>query len=408
MSESVPLLGGGGASSRKGSSTGKGGRSSTWGCSRRALTLRNAVDASSRSLGVSSDDVYESVFALCSALDEDPLTGDGASMAVRSFWDAAFGGAVRLPSAVSHGWGYLGFQGTDPHSDLRSGSSAAALRIASHALQRSEELRLEAFRSALGAGPPFALAIFNIVHVLAAHLHLLCGRGNVPPAFCPCCGAGIRRGEYESRSAQSHGGASITGFVALVAEELRAASLAPLASGFSSSSPQVQLPLSPGEMVMAYLLELTLLRLGAAWRADGPGDDYRYSRASIEEINVLLREAMSADQRPGTGDLRQLNFPRFLANVRSEVMDALALVSRGASAPSAIPRHMIRSQPRDTSNDAAWAGGGYNIATGLRYRKMNSEVEVANPLESALDGDDAEAAKPLRASLSRELLPKRR
>ena len=427
MSENVPLLGAGGTTTNLSSSVSSSSRAlnslQTWNrsrgsslCSgRRALTLNGAVDASARSLGVDAVVLLETLATLGGSLDEQPPASAGS--AVRELWDAALGTALPAPAAISPDWGYLGFQGTDPRSDLRSGSSNAALRLAVRALCGSAALRAEAMRGALGAGPPFALSVFNVVHVLVAHLHLLTPRGDNPPAFCPCCGASIRKSEYELRAAQSHGGAALSGFVALIAEEMRGATLEPLSygandEGFGSSAtglPSLP-PLLPGEAVLALLLETTILRLGASWRAAGRGEG-EIIRASIDELSVSLREALFRGERFGMGDHRQLAFPRFLAEARAEVMGALANISRTSSSSnnamnggnnSAGSGASMRSYKRSASVDHLWGGG-------LDFRSMSyrGAVEIHSPLESARvgaggNGED-NTNTPLRAALMKEM-----
>ena len=434
MSERVPLLGIGGSNNSAAPVSASGSSSSSsslnslpWNrsrgsglCSgRRALTLNGAVDASARSLGIDAAVLIDTLATLGGSLDEPPAS----AVAVRELWDAALGAAVPAPAAISHDWGYLGFQGTDPRSDLRSGSSNAALRLAVRSLCGSAALRAEALRGALGAAPPFALSVFNVVHVLAAHLHLLTPNGDSPPAFCPCCGAGIRKGEYEMRAAQSHGGASLSGFVALVAEDMRATTIEPLSygandEGFRSSSGIQKLPpLLAGEAVLALLLETAILRLGASWRAAGR-DEGEITRASNDELGVSLRDALFRGDRFGMADQRQLSFPRFLAEARAAVMDALANIARtssininasaaanggstGAGSGSASSlRNFAGFSKRSSSLDHLWGGG-------LDFRSMSyrGAVEVHSPLESARGGGNGEdhSNTPLRAALRREM-----
>jgi hypothetical protein len=423
MSENVPLLGGGGGTTSNLSSVSSSSRAlnslQTWNrsrgsslCSgRRALTLNGAVDASARSLGVDAVVLLDTLATLGGSLDEPPSSA-GSAQAVRELWDAALGTALPSPAAISPDWGYLGFQGTDPRSDLRSGSSNAALRLAVRALCGSAALRAEAMRGALGAGPPFALSVFNVVHVLVAHLHLLTPRGDNPPAFCPCCGASIRKSEYEMRAAQSHGGAALSGFIALIAEEMRGATLEPISygandEGFGSATGLPSLPpLLPGEAVLALLLETTILRLGASWRAAGRGEG-EIIRASIDELSVSLREALFRGERFGMGDHRQLAFPRFLAEARAEVMGALANISRTSNSSSNNAMNGGNNSAgsgakRSASVDHLWGGG-------LDFRSMSyrGAVEIHSPLESARvgaggNGED-NTNTPLRAALRKEM-----
>lgn len=384
---------------------------------RRALTLHGAVDTSARHLGVDPGDLTETLATLGAALDEPLSLGGGA---VRALWDAALGTAVPAPAAVSHEWGFLGFQGHDPRSDLRSGSSNAALRLAVRALHISAPLRAEALRGALGAGPPFALSVFNVIHVLAAHLHLLTPKGDRPPAFCPCCGAAIRKGEYELRAAQSHAGAALTGFVALVAEEMRVSALEPLTynaadAGFASGvAATASLPaLLPGEAVLVLLLETTILRLGTAWRAAGRGEG-AVNRATLEELNVSVREALARGEHAGMGDSRQLSFPRFLAEVRGELMGALAGVASVSYANNSGSSGSASRGKRSAPDESLWG----NVSTSLLdFRTSNyrsgGAVEITSPLESARAAGGADAdndtrntatmTTPLRMALRREM-----
>jgi len=406
--EGTPLLGprspsGGGPGARSPASPAWRGAGALCGA-RRAQTLAGAAAAGARGLGVDAGDLADELAALGAALDAPPPAGGPAAL-----WAAAFcaaeeaeegaaagtGAAPALPPApagASADWGLLGFQGADPATDLRSGSAGAALRLAARALGGSRALRAEAARGALGAAPPLALAALNATHALAAHLHAF-GAGAPPPPMCPCCGAAIRRAEYETRAAQTHGGAALAGFVALVAEEMRAAERAPLAR--AAGAPP---PLAPAEAAFALLLELLLLRLGAAWRAAGA--DGALGAAPPAELRAALRAAHARGARAGVGDARQLAFPRLLAEARAAALDALAAVARGARGARGGGGGRPLRRAVSEGGDADAPRLRFRGAAGVSYR---GAVEVGSPLESARAAAEGGEEAPVRAFLRQAL-----
>jgi hypothetical protein len=271
----------------------------------------------------------------------------GAPESVRALWAATLGDALPVPPPVSERWGLLGFQGRDPSSDIRGGTAATALALALAAVRAEPALRREALLSAIGAAPPFALAVFSCVQLLACHLQLL--PGGAPPPFCPCCGAAIRAREYGILAAQSHRGESLRGFLDVLREagagaagEGERAHLLAVVAGGGTGSGGGGAP--PGDVALGELLTLLLLKLGDAWRAQG--------RQTLDaaESEEALRARVRAAAAPGgsvPGDARLVNFPAALAEARGVLMAALAR--------------------------ASWAGGGAAWAVAPPQRRASLE-----------------------------------
>ena len=296
----------------------------------------------------------------------------GAPESVRALWVATLGAAgLPVPPPVSEQWGLLGFQGRDPSSDIRGGSAPAALALALAAVRVEPALRREALLSAIGAAPPFALAVFSCVQLLACHLQLL--PGGAPPPFCPCCGAAIRAREYGVLAAQSHRGESLRGFVDLLRE-------AGAGGGGGESEGEGLLGGDgeggggePGDAVLGELLALLLLRLGAAWRAQGR---QAHEAAETEEG---LRARVRAAAQPGggaPGDARIVNFPASLAEARAGLMAALAR--------------------------ASWAGGGSGGGTGRAAAAVQrrASLEGLRSPERGSGGGGAGSGPPERTAMS--------
>ena len=311
MSERTSLLGGGGPSPRHGASPVSffGSDASFSAAVRAALCGRKALvysDILSPASGVEAD-----LSLLVSSASLPPLGAAAARESLCALWAAALGTATGLPAPepVSPLWGLLGFQGSDPTRDLRSGSYPLALALAVACLRSSAALRREALLAALGAAPPFALTLLNAVQMLACHLKLLPST----PTFCPCCGAAVRDKEYGRLAAQSHRGASLRGMVELVREAGASAQALPLHSQ----------PPRAGELALGELLTLTMLALGVEWRRQGRGDG---GAASESEGALVARVAAAAasGQQAGLAEVRLLEFQGMLSAVQRRVMEALA------------------------------------------------------------------------------------
>jgi hypothetical protein len=237
------------------------------------------------------------------------------------------GEGVPYPTIPSRSWVALGFQQNDPRTDLRavgpSGvvylvrlltegtlapSSAGAASLTSFTPRGGYRARALAIAvgCARGVDMPLAIAAFNAQYMLACHLHLL----RSPPAFCPCCGASIRQTEYGSRSAQSHRGASLRGFLAVLAREpdaffhLYACAVLMLAREWEDAS----------------------LVVGGGGRG-AAGGGREGGREGGEGAGGPTRGPPCLDLEGGgvpVGDVRLLQFPAMLSRVRQRIMAALA------------------------------------------------------------------------------------
>ena len=229
------------------------------------------------------------------------------------------------PGVPSRAWRALGFQGDSPRTDLRAlGASGLAfltrLLAASPAggdgaSYRSRVLSL-AVGCARGADMPLAIAALNAQHLLMCHLHLFAR----PPAFCCCCGARIRETEYGARAAQSHRGASLTGFVRLLGAEgpdaffhLYAIAVLLLAREWrAAAAPEPSASLSLAAVA------------AAAAAAAPPASSATPAVAGGAAVAPRLRCFDMENAGNRVGETRLLLFPGMLQRVRERIMGALA------------------------------------------------------------------------------------
>ena len=221
---------------------------------------------------------------LSSVLGE-PLGPPGnprAATCLARIWKAGGLGGLDPPSGPSETWKQLGFQGTDPLTDVRGARVSGLVFMA-----RFLEERSAAARSVLGGdaggGFPFAIACLNVLFLLECHLRLGAGAGGRPPSYCPCCGVGVRD---EYGPAQPYRGAHIRGFAALLVGD-------------------------PDALFDVFAAAVLLCeRLWAA-----AGDE--------AERHVANPLSMSAP-RPEAVDLRLLQFPSMLRATKDAVLRSLA------------------------------------------------------------------------------------
>lgn len=382
MSERTALLGSGGAGGMGGRPRSNSVASISWSelCGRRALSL-DAAMADARCADETAYAVRDLCGALCGARgsEVDSLAAAGA------LWDAALGGALPRPAVPSEQWKYLGFQGTSPLTDMRSPTALVTMRLVARALASQpadHPLRAEAARAALGASPPFALALLNSAHMLTAHLHLAATH-DAPPAFCPCCGAAIRVTEYGRRAVQSHRGGGVHGYLVLATE----------ADAAMAGDTVAGVPLTGPEAALVELIELSVLWLGAAWRAAAPSNsstnDALLSSASIDAMHAQLRSDAAAGRAQGHGDVRLLSFPRLLADARGAVLAALAALGNGGAGFGGVLVGLTRGLSSSMSPLRQRRGGGY---------RDDTEV-VRSPLAVLQSGGDRPARASIRAAL---------
>lgn len=138
----------------------------------------------------------------------------------------------------------------------------------------------------IGAAPdselPFGIGALNVLWMLRCHLMLF----EEPPAFCPCCGSGIR-GEYAGR--QPHRGRHIRGFAMLMLDDRDA---------------------------WMHLFALSFLVTAALWRKRG-------------EAIALAAAAAAAAARRATGSGSGSTAP---ASVRSSLTGTMMAAGAGGSA----------------------------------------------------------------------------
>ena len=328
-----------------------------------------------------AEDTAYAVRDLCGALCGARGSEAESLAAAGALWDAALGGAIARPAVPSEQWKYLGFQGTNPLTDMRSPTALVTLRLVARALASQtadHPLRAEAARAALGASPPFALALLNSAHMITAHLHLA-GTHDAPPAFCPCCGAAIRATEYGRRAVQSHRGAAVHGYLVLATE-----------ADAAISGDVAGVPLTGPEAALVELIELSVLRLGAAWRAaaSSSANDLQLSTASIDSLHALLRSDAAAGRLQGHGDARLLSFPQLLTDTRGSALAALATLGN-----SGVGGGVLGGLTRGLSSSMSplirqrRGGGGYQ------------DDVVRSPLSVVQNGGDRPARASMRAAL---------
>ena len=151
----------------------------------------------------------------------DPRTADVLKRLWRSTFDddsSRSSGDVDMlhgptvPPVPSERWKQLGFQGTDPTTDLR-GVAFAGLLFMQRLVLESADARGLARSGATGM--PFAICSVNVLWMLRAHLRLTGDQ----PSFCPCCGTAVRedvaaekqRAADKQRSRSRSRGASMSG-----------------------------------------------------------------------------------------------------------------------------------------------------------------------------------------------------
>jgi hypothetical protein len=210
-------------------------------------------------------------------------------------WTGAGLGAVP-PPIPDEAWKQIGFQGVDPLTDVR-GARIAGLVYMARLVEEVPQSR--AFAS--GDGFPFGIACLNVLFLLECHLRL--GSRDVP-AYCPCCGVGIR-GEYTF--GQPHRGKHIRGFANLLMGDYDA-----LFTVYSSA----------------------VLYCARLW--DGASSQPKRHDAVVE--NPLAAST-------GMADMRLLRFPQMLRATKDAVLEALAgtppnlaaLTTALARAPARLP-----------------------------------------------------------------------
>lgn len=201
---------------------------------------------------------------------------------------SGLGGTDGPPPVPSEDWKQLGFQGTDPLTDVRGARVSGLVFTARFLEERGPDSRR--LLGATGDGFPFAIACLNVLFLLECHLRLggNAGKGGSPPSYCPCCGVGVRS---EYGPGQPHRGRHIRGFAALL--------------------------LRDGDALFDVFAGAVTLcgRLWAA-AADGP-------RQGIANPLTAVTLAASSSSS-GAPDLRLLAFPSMLRATKDAVLQALA------------------------------------------------------------------------------------
>lgn len=194
---------------------------------------------------------------------------------------SGLGGSAGPPPVPSEEWKSLGFQGTDPLTDVRGARVSGLVFTARFLEERGPDSRR--LLGATGDGFPFAIACLNVLFLLECHLRLG-GKGGTPPSYCPCCGVAVR-GEYGP--GQPHRGRHIRGFAALLVRDSDA-------------------------LFDTFAAAVTLC--GRLWAAAADG-----GRRGVENpLNA------AAAQAAGGPDLRLLAFPSMLRATKEAVLQALA------------------------------------------------------------------------------------
>ena len=216
--------------------------------------------------------------------------------ALKLLWRVAFDGETP-PPVPDPTWRRLGFQGSNPMTDLR-GASWAGLEYLISFLESgpgrvvgSGEARALALAAADGL--PLGIAAMNVIFMLRAHLRLF----REPPSFCPCCGVRIR-GQDASPADRRRTARAMRGFATLLKAD-------------------------PDALLQVYSLSLLLasmlwLRQHTAALGGADGETARV----VAHVQTAASEARAAGRGDG-GDERLLAFPRILQIVCRRVMAAL-------------------------------------------------------------------------------------
>lgn len=225
--------------------------------------------------------------------------------ACATLWRAAFD--EEPPPVPSPRWKELGFQGSDPWTDLRGGGWASLDLLLR--LMTQPRTRAEARGLALAAADdmPLGIACVNVLYMLRCHLRLF----REPPTFCPCCGVRIRAGDGGSAGDRRRTLRAMRGFAALAADyedallEVLGQALA-LTSKLWSRRFVVAAAASPGALAAGAGPGARRRALGGAGDSAAGGRDAAAGAAHAD------------------GDARLLRFPEVLLDVRCRVVAALA------------------------------------------------------------------------------------
>lgn len=220
------------------------------------------------------------------------------------------------PRIPSREWRKIGFQGDDPYTDMR-GAGLSGFTYIARLAEEYAEARM------IGAAPdselPFGIGALNVLWMLRCHLMLF----EEPPAFCPCCGAGIR-GEYAGR--QPHRGRHIRGFAMLMLDDRDA---------------------------WMHLFALSFLVTAALWRKRG-------------EVIALAAAAAAAAARRATGSGSGSTAP---ASVRSSLTGTMMAAGAGGSAGGGGKASMAES--------AASGASGATSASAAQAQARHKRISAA-------------------------------
>lgn len=288
------------------------------------------------------------------------------------------GGEAELayPAMPSRAWICLGFQQSDPRTDMRAVGVPGLAYLVRLLSDSDHGYRERAMALAVGCARgnelPLAIAAFNAQYMLACHLHLL----KSPPAFCPCCGSKIRETEYGSRSSQSYRGACLRGFLALLVQDpdaffhLYAISILMLAKEWEQASPSSGALKRKGAYTDA-ASPLSSAATGAG--SSGSAGGVTHVQPSPTGAGAIACLDLENGGVP-VGDARLLQFPSMLNRVRQRIMAALA----GSSSPSGAS-----VEPYGESSLNAGRGYQQSAAAGAKLRRASLVMPAAASISIA-------------------------